>query len=39
MELKSYMYRPPPKVRPKSNDWKVGFLWQNIVLNLRKKLF
>ncbi|EFO69813.1 hypothetical protein HMPREF9210_0582 [Lactobacillus iners SPIN 1401G] len=38
MELKSYMYRPP-KVRPKSNDWKVGFLWQNIVLNLRKKLF
>jgi hypothetical protein len=27
----------PPKVRPKSNDWEVGFLWQNIALNLRKE--
>ena len=41
IELKKRSYRPVPtqKVRPKSNDWKVGFLWQNIVLNSRKKLF
>ena len=28
----------PPIVRPKSNDWRSVYLWQNTALNLRKKL-
>ena len=32
------MYRPQ-KVRLKSNDWRSVFLWLNIAMNLRKKLW